>query len=311
MDLSNYIYDIYEELKLIEKNTSLTEKEKCEQAFKMLEAVEKTNYHLKLKSETINLHLRNLKGDKEKIESNTKTIEQEIDNMKKRSMAISQNLKEVKDIEEKIEKEYKEKEQIAEQQINEIKKNLIADYDYDPKMLEDLKAKNDDLKKRIQIIIDKLKAKEEEYQSNMTDLEKSVGESSKEAQEKFNQYSTMAKELQIVLAKKQYLKIKTETMLQRLKIFRIKVPEFKEVIALKQRQYAKYKTDIKDIVDKGYENYLEKQKIEETIRKMNMFFMDMLQENDALRDEAFKSQVQTEGIKKKCKDLQMLVAKKN
>lgn len=305
------MYDVYEELKLIEKNTSMTEKEKCEQVLKTLETVEKTNYLLKLKTETIGLHLKNLKSDKEKLESNAKNIDQEIDNLKKRAKVITQNLKDIKDLEEKIDREYKEKERLAAEQIDEIKKKVIAEYDYDPKMLDDLKLKNEDLKQRIQIIIDKLKAKEEEYQSNMQNLEKSVTESSKEAQEKFNQYSTMAKELQMVLAKKQYLKIKTETMLQRLNIFRIKVPEFKEVIALKQRQYSKYKTDIKDIVGKGHENYIEKQRIEDTVRKMNILFMDLLQENEALKAEYAKSKLQTEAVKKKCKDLQTLVSKKS
>lgn len=311
MDLSNYVYDVYEELKLIEKNSTTSEKEKCEQVFKMLEAVEKSNYILRLKSETIGLHLKNLKSEKDKFESNYKTINQEIDNLKKKTKAISQNLKEVKDIEDKIEKEYQEKETIADEQMEEIKKKIVSEYNHDPKELEALRAKNDELKQRIQAIIDKLKAKEEEYQTNMQSLEKTANESGKEAQEKFNQYSVMAKELQIVLAKKQYLKIKTETMLQRLRIFRIKVPEFKEVIALKQRQYAKYKIDIKDIVDKGRENFSEKQRIEETVRKMNYLYMDLLQENEALKDEYVKSQVHTENIKKKCKELHLEATKKN
>lgn len=311
MDLSSFVYDVHEELKLIEKNSVMSEKEKFEQVFKMLDTVEKTNYILKLKSETIGLHLKGLKSDKDKTEASARTVDQDIDNTKKKTKAISQSLKEVKDMEDKIEKEYQEKERIAAEQLDEIKGKLVTEYNHDPKELEALKSKNEELKQRIQAIIDQLKAKEEEYQANMNGLERTATESGKEAQEKFNQYSAMAKELQMVLAKKQYLKIKTETMLQRLRIFRLKVPEFKEVIALKQRQYAKYKTDIRDIVDKGRENFVEKQRIEDTVRKMNVLFMDMLQENEALKNEYRKSQDKTEEIKKKCKELQLMVAKKN
>ena len=238
-------------------------------------------------------------------------MDKEIENAKKKTKIISQSLKDVKELEDKIDKEYKEKEKIADEQIEKIKKKLVTDYDYDPKELEELRSKNEALKQRIQSIIDKLKIKEEEYQANMNTLEKTVNESSKEAEEKFAEYSAMAKELQMVLAKKQYLKIKTETMLQRLKIFRLKIPEFKEVIALKQRQYAKYKADIKEIVEKGHDNYLEKQRIEETIKKMNLLLMDLLQENEGLKDQLIKSQMQTEVVKKKCKDLQQKLVKKN
>lgn len=311
MDLSNFVYDIYEEIKLIEKNTTMSDKEKREQVLKMLESVEKTNYVMKMKTETIGLYLKNLRNDKDKFDNNLTNIEQDIENTKRKTKMISQSLKEVKDIEDKIDKEYLDKEKVAVEQMDKIKQKIVTEYKYDPEELEQLKKKNEELKERIQGIIDRLKAKEEEYQANMQTLEKNVNESSKEAEEKFSEYSSMAKELQTVMAKKQYLKIKTETMLQRLKIFRLKVPEFKEVIALKERQYAKYKTDIKDIVNKGYDNYLEKQKIEETVKKMNVLFMDLLQENEELNEELAKSQTETEKIKQKCKDLQQRLVKKN
>ena len=311
MDLSNFVYDIYEEIKLIEKNTTMSDKEKREQVLKMLESVEKTNYVMKMKTETIGLYLKNLRNDKDKFDNNLTNIEQDIENTKRKTKMISQSLKEVKDIEDKIDKEYLDKEKVAVEQMDKIKQKIVTEYKYDPEELEQLKKKNEELKERIQGIIDRLKAKEEEYQANMQTLEKNVNESSKEAEEKFSEYSSMAKELQTVMAKKQYLKIKTETMLQRLKIFRLKVPEFKEVIALKERQYAKYKTDIKDIVNKGYDNYLEKQKIEETVKKMNVLFMDLLQENEELNEESAKSHTETEKIKQKCKDLQQRLVKKN
>lgn len=311
MDLSNYVYDVYEELKTLDKNTSLPDKEKFEAIFRALETVERAKHTLRLKTETIGLHLRALRGEREKYEGSARAIDGEVEATRKKTKAISASLKEVKDIEEKIESEYCEKERIAAEQMEEIRGKLAGEYEHDPETLKALKAKNEELKGRIQAIIDKLKAKEEEYQTNMNGLEKTATESGKEAQEKFNEYSAMAKELQMVLTKKQYLKIKAETMLQRLRIFRLKVPEFREVIALKQRQYAKYKADIRDIVEKGHDNYVEKQRIEETVRKMNVLFMDLLQENEALKSEYARAQNATDDVKRRCKEMQMRALKKS
>ena len=301
MDLSNYVYDVFEELKRIEKNSDQDAKRKCEELVRMLRTVEETNYLLQTKNEAIKLYLKTLKSDKEKRRHNIETTQNEIKKIKENTLLMGKEMKSKKDLGDEIIKEYAEKMKKAEEQIKVIRESIHEKSKFDPEKLEKLQKENEELRNELQGIIDEIKDEEGIYQKKMVALKSEFENISNTDQVKLKEANQFFGELEMLKMQKKLLETKTASSWQKMEIFENKIPDFKRIMDYKDVQYKKYKNDIKEIIDRGYYSHQEQQEIEQFNKEVNSLFMSLITENESLEQELQKERKKTEKIKEKCK----------
>lgn len=310
MDLSNYVYDVFEELKRIEKNSDQDAKKKCEELVRMLRTVEETNYLLQTKNEAIKLYLKTLKSEKDKRKHNLEVTQNEIDRIRENTLLMSKEMKSKKDLGDEIVKEYDDKMKKAEEQIKVIRDTIIEKSKFDPEKLKELKKENEDLRKDLQAIIDEIKDEEGVYQKKMVDLKDEFETIGKTDQVKLQQANQFFGELEMLKMQKKLLETKIASSWQKMEIFENKIPDFKKIMDYKDTQYKKYRNDIKEIIDRGYYSYLEMKEVEQFNKEVNSLFMSLITENESLEKELQKERKKTEKIKEQCKKVrEQLIAK--
>ena len=276
MNLSNFVYDLYDEHKNLQKSAQESDLQTGGSLFRLLLAHERTCALLVTYTEKLKIFEKELKSEKEKLTKEAESLVNDKATKKDICRQITENIGEFKVIEQKILKKDQEKREEVTSRYEESMREMTEAYaKYDSATTEELKAENDRLKAEINTEIEAFKQREQTYQDSVKGLREEFDQIQSALTARYEDLQRQIQELDETKGARDLAKTRAENLRQKLTIYHEKVPEFYQMIEFKDTQYRRYVQEVKEIIDRYFEQYLDRKRYTEMSKETSEVYLDV------------------------------------
>ena len=256
MNLSSFVYDLFDELKNLQKGNLENDTQSISHVFHLIQAHEKTFAILSTQTEKLRLYEKELRTEKDKLTAEIMRLDSEKENKKEICKEITKNIGGLKDIEKRITNEDEIKRlEITKKYEDSLAEICKAYAKYDTSDLDAMKLENDKLKGDMNQQIEMFKEKEQNYQSTLKQLQEQFNQIQSSLTKRYEDLQKQIQELEEMKASRDAKRNSADTIRQKISIYHEKVPSFHQMIEYKDTQYKRYVVEIKEIIDRYYEQY--------------------------------------------------------
>jgi len=274
MNLSSFVYDLFDELKNLQKGNLENDTQSISHVFHLIQAHEKTFAILSTQTEKLRLYEKELRTEKDKLTAEIMRLDSEKENKKEICKEITKNIGGLKDIEKRITNEDEIKRlEITKKYEDSLAEICKAYAKYDTSDLDAMKLENDKLKGDMNQQIEMFKEKEQNYQSTLKQLQEQFNQIQSSLTKRYEDLQKQIQELEEMKASRDAKRNSADTIRQKISIYHEKVPSFHQMIEYKDTQYKRYVVEIKEIIDRYYEQYREKQKYDSMAKEMSETYL--------------------------------------
>jgi len=282
MNLSAFVYDVLDEVSKLEKLGAEASADQGKVGYEILLRLEEVNTLLQTTLERLKGGDKDLRIDLERTNQEIKEVNEEIDASKARSKENTKLILELKDLEKKLPEQLEDRKRQIEQKLQEalvdLKKDDPISDNLSPEEVEKMRQENEEMRATIQTAIDNFKTKEGEYRQKIEGLRQEFGEMQASITKEIQEFQQQTMELQKVKTERDVARTRMDSIRQRVNVYHEKVPKFFEMIEFKEKQYDKYRGEIREILLRFKKAWLENQQNHELLRLSNKLYLELHQE---------------------------------
>ena len=278
MNLSTFIYDIYDEMKSVQKGLADNDAQQAGQLYRLILVLERTQAQLIQQTEKLKIYEKELRNDKEVSTAALNNLSQEKRDKQETCKELTKILASLKEMEKEIEKEGEDRRTEINSKFAEVLESIKGVETGNPEDNEKMRAENKELQESLEAIIENYNVKNNEYKAGLQELQDKFQETQSQAQEKILRVQEDMQELETVKAERNLHKAKADTTRGKISMYYEKVPYFYKMLEYKDTQYVKYAKEIKEIVHRYYQLFKEKLVLESSLKQLNEIYFQVHQE---------------------------------
>ena len=174
-----------------------------------------------------------------------------------------------------MKKDQEKREEVTSRYEESMREMTEAYAKYDSATTEELKAENDRLKAEINTEIEAFKQREQTYQDSVKGLREEFDQIQSALTARYEDLQRQIQELDETKGARDLAKTRAENLRQKLTIYHEKVPEFYQMIEFKDTQYRRYVQEVKEIIDRYFEQYLDRKRYTEMSKETSEVYLDV------------------------------------
>lgn len=282
MNLSAFVQDALEEVARLEKLGAEGGADQGKLGYEVLLKLEEVNTLFLSALERLKGGDKDLRAEAERAAQEIEEVNDKIEASKARSKENTKLILELKELEKRLPEQLEERKRQIDQKLQEavadLKKEDPLPDSVSPEELEKMRQENEEMRATIQAAIDNFKTKEADYREKIEGLRKEFGEMQASITKEIQEFQQQTVELQRVKTERDLARTRMDTIRQRVNVYHEKVPKFLEMVEFKEKQYDKYRGEIREILIRYKRAWLDNQQNNELLRLSNKLYLELHQE---------------------------------